>query len=181
MLNSAKYRKMINGDLAELLKHQKRVEAQKKEAQAKARELEKQADVIQRQIDRLKEMAAAVDTPLNGVAPRRRTVTGTAAMFGFKKSQITPRMGIIRGVRAVVHGVNKQGVRPPDVRDILVECGFQNSKNLLSEIHAALRMLVERREVTIVKSPNGRKVGYTSWDNIIGVSPLGHNEENTDE
>lgn len=154
MFDSAKYRKMIEGDLAELLKLQKGVEAQRKQAAAKTKELEKEAAVIQHQINRLKEMAATVDTPVNGFAARRREVTGTAFMFGFDTSLIKPRMGIIRGVRAVVHGVNKR-VRPPDVRDILVECGFPDSKNLLPEIHAALRRLVKQGEVKVSKSSNG--------------------------
>ena len=170
MFDSAKYRKMIESDLAGLLnlqkEHQKRVDEnskRKEEAESKAKELEKKAQEIQHQIERLKEMAATLDTPVNGFVPRQRGNTTTAAMYGFNKSLIEPGIGIIRGVRAVVHGVNRKRLQPPDVRDILVESGFPNSKNLLSEIHAALRRLVDRGEVAPVKFPGSTKiVGYRS-------------------
>lgn len=163
MFDSEKYRNMIEGDLAELLKHHKRVEAQRKEVETKAKELEKEATVIQHRINSLKEMAATLDVPRNGFVRPPDDLATTAAMYRFKKSLIKPDRGLIKNVRTLVHGVGRHRLSPPDVRDILVECGFPDTKNLLSEIHAALRRLKERGEVAPVKFANSTKiVGYRS-------------------
>lgn len=187
MFDSAKYRKMIESDLAELQRlqkeHEKRVEEnskRQKETQIKAKELERQGDQIQRQIDCLKQMAQSLDTPVSKFLRRQDESAVTAEMFNFKKSLIEPDRGLIKNVRAIMHGVGRHRMQPPDVRDILVECGYPNSKNLLSEIHAALRRLEKRGEITTVKLFDGRKMGYRS-KGILGKRRSNTTEKNANE
>jgi hypothetical protein len=88
---------------------------------------------------------------------RHQHITAAAIRY-LKNSAIRPEMGIIKSVRAVLLGAARRPVLPTEVRDELVESGFQNSRNFLPEIHAALRRLAKRKEVRAVKA--GTRTAY---------------------
>lgn len=75
--------------------------------------------------------------------------------------RITAAMGITEAVRNVVWGARGRIVAPTEVRDRMVGVGFKNTRNLLTEIHAALRRLAQQREIH--KKERGGKKGYMGY------------------
>jgi hypothetical protein len=143
----------VEHDLAQLAQERKEIEGRQKEINHEIGSRQKL----------LAHLNACLEQQKDGIVPARREDASTAAMFQFRKSLVKPARGLIKNVRAVMHGVGRQRLSPPDVRDILVECGYPDSKNLLSEIHAAVRRLVKRGEIAPVRFPTGPQiVGYRS-------------------
>lgn len=116
------------------------------------------------ELDRMKRVRAALVSYVEYKEKEGRTPDEfrrtSAALFSLTDSNVSPDMGIIKAVRAVVHGAGKRRVLPTEIRDTLVESGFPKSGNLLSEIHAALRRLAERKEIAPVRV--GKKTAYRS-------------------
>jgi hypothetical protein len=146
-------------DLAEYRRMKKQVERDMADLVQERNAMEERRNQIDHQIDSLEKLSAHLDTCLDH-AKSNKASDSHAYLWREHKPQIQPEMGIIKAVRAVLHGAHRKRLQPPDVRDILLESGFQNSKNFLPEIHAALRRLASRGELTAIKF--GKRTAYRS-------------------
>ncbi len=139
-------------DLAEYRKMKHKVEADLAQLAQERQKLDERREEIDHEIGSLEKLGANLDACLQqeeGDAPARQ-----------HRARIKANMGITDAVRAVVHAAGRKRVLPTEVRDTLVESGFGNSRNLLPEIHAALRRLAASEEFAAVKV--GKKTAYRS-------------------
>lgn len=160
--------KILFGKLAQQAEHDfRRLRQLSKELEVEKKKVQKHNERLLQQLRKFAELQASVSDQINDYKEFRASIHASIKRAENRQkygmplgTNLTPRVGIIKNVQAIVHRAHPRPLLPTDVRDVLVDSGFGDSPNLLPEVHAALRRLATRGEVVVV--PVGRRKAYRS-------------------